>query len=471
MKLSPHEQKILELIKEFPDILTNPKIREEVAIKNGMTEKTLRNRIGDLKRYGLISASDPVEKPEMPIQDDFSRNLLFIWNKRKFILINLSIVAGTSLIVSLLLPKWYTSQAIILSSDTGKFSLLSSISPLPVSELGLSNVQDDISKFIAIINSNTVKSQMVDRFDLINRYDAKDIEYAMQSFEENLELQVTEEGALKISVLDKDPQTAKDMIDELLRQLDKINQKLGMDKGFYNREFLENRLNQARTDLANAEIALRDFQQRTGIVDIASQIAAQYEAYGQLYTQEMLAYSELYSLRAQTEVQLNVATATLNPDNPMVNKYNVMLDEQNKQLQEITADLDKHLKEAILGLKENQNQQNKLELGQTPGMIAFKTFPDLAMENVRLVREVTIQNQLLELLLPQYETAKLEESKSIPTLQIIEAPRVAINKTKPKRALIVLASVMMGLILSVMYIYTESYFLDLKTHLKTSNVS
>ena len=54
IKLSTHEQKILNLIKENPEILIDPNARKQIADEHGMTEKTLRNRIGDLKRYAKV---------------------------------------------------------------------------------------------------------------------------------------------------------------------------------------------------------------------------------------------------------------------------------------------------------------------------------------------------------------------------------------------------------------------------------
>jgi uncharacterized protein involved in exopolysaccharide biosynthesis len=535
IKLSTHEQKILNLIKENPEILIDPNARKQIADEHGMTEKTLRNRIGDLKRYGLINNQGVINEIDDFSDNNMQKNLLLLWTKRKFILKNIGFVTVVSIIIALLLPKWYTSQAIILSSDAGRFSLLSSLSPIPVADFGLSSLSEDINKFIAILNSRSVKSHMVKKFDLINRYDEKDIEYAMVAFEEKMEIEVTEEGTLKISVIDKDPLIAKKMVEELLIQLDNINQRLSMDKGRYNREFLERRLNQARFDLATAEVNLKDFQEETGIVDIVSQISAQYEAYGQiyiqetqrqlqekelfarqaemqerrqlhekemqgrrqiqemqaygqLYNQEMIAYTELYSLKAQTEIQLNVSKATLNPNNPAIKRHEVMLNEQEKQLDLITSSLDKQLLDIILGLEkiEGKNLINELEylptminneleylptminneLEYLPTMIKFDNFPELGMENARLIRELTIQNTLLELLLPQYETARLEETKNIPTLQIIDAPKVPINKSKPIRSLIVIASIIMGLVVSIIYIFSEHYSSEFRKQLK-----
>ena len=53
--LTEHEKKIFNLIKQNPDVVSSRPTREEVAQKHGMSEKTLRNRIGDLRRYGLLS--------------------------------------------------------------------------------------------------------------------------------------------------------------------------------------------------------------------------------------------------------------------------------------------------------------------------------------------------------------------------------------------------------------------------------
>ena len=478
IKLSTHEQKILDLIKDNPEILTDPIIRKQVANQYGMTEKTLRNRIGDLKRYGLIDNKGVKDEIDEFSETNMQKNLFILWRKRRFVAKNVVIVAVASVIIALLLPKWYSSEATILSSGAGRFNILSSISPIPISDFGLSSISEDINTFIAILNSRSVKEYLVKKFDLVNRYDEKDLEFAMVAFEDKMELEVTEEGTLKISVIDKKPEIAKAMVVELLTKLDSVNQQLGMDKGRFNREFLEQRLNETKTDLAIAEIRLKDFQEKTGIIDIVSQISAQYEAYGQiyiqemqaygqLYNQEMIAYTELYSLKAQTEIQLNVSKATLNPNNPAVKRYEIMLNEQEKQLDLITSSLDKQLLDIILGFEKIEGKNLINELEHLPTMINFDNFPVLGMENARLIRELTIQNTLLELLLPQYETARLEESKNIPTLQVIDEPKVAINKTKPIRSLIVIASVIMAFLLSIVYIYLDYYSVDFRKQLKT----
>ena len=74
--------------------------------------------------------------------------------------------------------------------------------------------------------------------------------------------------------------------------------------------------------------------------------------------------------------------------------------------------------------------------------------------------------QILELILPQYEQAAMEETKNIPSLQVIDEPKVALNKAKPKRSLIVIATTFMAFILSVLYVLFEYRTREIRSILK-----
>jgi|TARA_B110000914_G_scaffold67175_1_gene58688 tyrosine-protein kinase Etk/Wzc len=68
MKLTPHEEKILEIIKSNPRIIDSPDQRSIVAKEYGLTEKTLRNRIAELKKRGLLNAdTGKVEESTIPL--------------------------------------------------------------------------------------------------------------------------------------------------------------------------------------------------------------------------------------------------------------------------------------------------------------------------------------------------------------------------------------------------------------------
>ena len=71
INLSPHEQKILSLVDKYPSIIDDPLERKRVAELNGMSEKTLRNRLADLKRYGIIGNKNRVRNYNLNEEESF----------------------------------------------------------------------------------------------------------------------------------------------------------------------------------------------------------------------------------------------------------------------------------------------------------------------------------------------------------------------------------------------------------------
>jgi len=462
INLSPHEQKILSLVKKHPTIVSDPVERKRVAELNGMSEKTLRNRLGDLKRYGVVGHQTRGQETITQDNEVLTDNLLLFWTNRRLILKNTIIVAFISLIISLLLPKWYASKAVVLSSGAGKFNFLSSISPIPVANFGLSTINEDINNFIAILQSRTVKEYMVNKFNLVERYNQRDIEYAMEAFEEKMELEVTEEGTLEISIIDKDPIVAKQMVSEALIMLDQINQNIGMEAGRYNREFLEKRLSQNENNLEKAELDLKIFQEKTGIIDLVAQLSSTMQMSAQAYNSIFDAYTELYAKKIETETQLAVAKTTLSINNPTLMQLEKLLNEQTFQLEQLMIELDGKLQYLLSSITPTQVDN----IPNIEFSVSFNSLPSLGLENARLIREVKMQSTIQEILIPQYEQAKLEETKNIPTLQLIDKPKVAINKAKPKRALIVIGSTLMSILVSFTFVYAGHHTRDLRTALK-----
>ena len=76
INLSPHEKKILSLVDKYPSIIDDPLERKRVAELNGMSEKTLRNRLADLKRYGIIGNKNRVRNYNL--NDSYNINEMVI---------------------------------------------------------------------------------------------------------------------------------------------------------------------------------------------------------------------------------------------------------------------------------------------------------------------------------------------------------------------------------------------------------
>ena len=116
MDLTPHEKKILELIRKYPKVITDPAIRREIAEKNNLSEKTLRNRIADFKKYGLLGSDKRVItklKTQQNINVSDEIDLVAVWNtltKQKWSILKITGLFTTiGIIYSLLATPYFQS--------------------------------------------------------------------------------------------------------------------------------------------------------------------------------------------------------------------------------------------------------------------------------------------------------------------------------------------------------------------------
>ena len=116
MELSQHEQKILDIVNNHPEILDNPEKRAHIAELYGLSEKTLRNRIAELKKYGVLAKDNESNGHEKKaiITDDNEIDLLAIWElikSKKWFITKISIFFTISgLIYSLMATVYYNSS-------------------------------------------------------------------------------------------------------------------------------------------------------------------------------------------------------------------------------------------------------------------------------------------------------------------------------------------------------------------------
>jgi uncharacterized protein involved in exopolysaccharide biosynthesis len=78
--------------------------------------------------------------------------------------------------------------------------------------------------------------------------------------------------------------------------------------------------------------------------------------------------------------------------------------------------------------------------------------PDIQKKYERLRRKVIYFSKVLEYLGPQYEQAKIQEAKDIPTIQVLDRATRPEWKSKPRRAFIVILSLLISFILSIVFV-------------------
>jgi capsule polysaccharide export protein KpsE/RkpR len=362
----------------------------------------------------------------------------------------LSIIGGLTiigLVVALVLPKWYYSEATIKPAGGTKTNIgsilgsdvLSGVgSLLPAfADFGLSGSANDIQLYGKILESRRVTTSVISHFNLMEVYDQKYLTDAIEELLGNIEIKINiESGTLRLGVFDKEPEHAKNMVEFLLAQLDTINIELGNIRAHNTREFLAESYRKTLATLNASEDSLTWFQKKYGIILITEQEKASIEAAARLHTEILF-----------REVELNVARQELTAESPQIKKLQFEITSFRKKLNELY-------------------NSGTLESGVTAPngiFIPFSKAPDLGLAYVRLFRNVKINEKLLEILLPMYEKAKLEEKQNTPTLLIVDRPYVPDKKSKPRRLIIVLIFLAGGIFLASMYVLYGEAKESLKT--------
>lgn len=353
-----------------------------------------------------------------------------LYRGRRLIIIVTGGMAVLSVVISLFLPNWYkASSRLLLPEGSGgglSAALLGDLSSAAQSLLG--GAGGDYVRYLAILNSRTVLSGVVDTFNLIQVYDYEDsdtaMEDAIESLSDNVEFVIDDEfDFLSIEVLDKDPVRAAEMSNYLTRALDRIQNQLASQSAGNFRMYVEERYEESELQLANLLDSLQAFQMRYGVFDLEAQTAAYFD--------------QLASLRVgavQAEIQHEVLRSQFGSENAQVRAYGEVVAAANRQYEAALA---------------GQEQVLPVSQEDTPGMIR---------EYLRITLDRTIQQRILEVIAPLREQARFEEQRVVEVLQIVDAAVPPVEKSKPKRSIIVIVATLSAFILVVLYTLLASWW-------------
>lgn len=364
-------------------------------------------------------------KDQLPLIESQSITVLdlvfiFLKHRKKILIFTGFISILTVVLYFLVFDLIYYSYASVKSSSKSSsiMSSLESFSDLGAfDEIGLAGGKSakDLASYEEILTSRRCVEHLIEKFGLIERDKYRNYEEAFEDIKSNKIILKQERvaGLLTIGIFDKNPQIAKEMVDFLIEELDRINIELNIQNAKNNREFIEKRYYQAKMDLAKAEDTLKAFQLIYGVSpDLQVKAAAQTE-----FTIES-------ELKAE-EVKLDVLRNLLSPDQIEVKTQEAKINSLKSQINKI---------------------QNSTDLSQ---MLRLGNSPIIVMSFLRLERDVEIQSKIVSFLLPVYEQAKIDERKETPTIQVLDKPYVAEKKSKPKRATMVLVFTFSAFILSL----------------------
>ena len=366
----------------------------------------------------VISNLQPaIERPREV--DAIAVLLVLTSNKMRILKITLA-VALLALIVSLLLPKMYTATTTVLppqqnqSTVTAMLGQLGAIAGLGSADLGLKN-PDDL--FVAMLGSRTIQDRLIDRFDLRRVYSVRQYQAARKTLESRSDIVAEKEGLISISVTDRDPGRAADLANAYVDELHELNGKLAFTEAGQRHVFYQQQLDAEREALAQAEVVLKQMEEKSGLM--------QPDAQGRAIV------SAVADMRAQVaihEVQLQSMRTYATESNPDV-----------KRAQQELAGL-----RAQLGKLE----RNTGELGNGNLQVPTRQLPAVELEYLRRLRDVKYHEAVYDFLNKQLEASRIDEAKDAILVQVVDKAAIPERKSGPRRALIVFVTAAVAFLLS-----------------------
>jgi tyrosine-protein kinase Etk/Wzc len=354
-------------------------------------------------------------------------DVLLAFAQRKWLILGWALAGVVIAIIAILRSTTlYKSQATIMPPEQQQSSaaLLSQLGALTAfagvgSNLGLKNPAD---LYIAILQTNLVADNMVNRFHLMDVYKIADLDAAAGRLKKRSKFLANKDGLIQVSVEDTDPKFAATLVSGYADELFQQNNRLAIGAAAQRRQFFQQQLAEEKDHLADAEIALKQTQQATGVLQVSGQA-------GNIIGQEASIHANITS----HEVQLGALLASSTEQNPDVVR----------------------LREELKGLRQ---QLQLVQKGSNGLMLSQREFTGAGLEYIRKERDLQYHQTLYDLLARQLEAARIDEAKASPTVQMVDPPQIPRGKSWPKPFIFILAGLVIGTMfgcirVAVIYVY------------------
>ena len=351
--------------------------------------------------------------------------------EKKFLIFGVTVAAAiVSLVVALLLPPVYTARTTLLAPNSqqqsGSAAALAALGSLGGLAGGLAPKSPD-ELYVALFKSDSIWRALDERFKLMAHYDVKSYEALRKTLPSYIRVSSDKKsGVITVEVDDKDKQFAADLANAHEVEITKLLGRLAVSEAQLRRAFFERQLKETKENLVKAEQGLRAVQEKSGVIVLDKQAEA-------LITGAALVRSQI----TEREVQLKVLRTGATEQNPDVIRMSSEL---------------RALRSELARMQSSQGGAAGSAVDMPVGRI-----PEATIDYVRARRELKLQEMLLESMVRQYEIAKLDEAKEGPALQQVDVALPPDWKSKPSRALIVLASTLIAFVLACLWVVVGRY--------------
>ena len=354
--------------------------------------------------------------------------LLLVLAREKKIILQITLGAAIlAAIIVFIVPKMYTATATILPPQqnqsvlSGMLGQMAGVQTLDLRDLGLKNPSD---VFVAMLKSRTVEDALINRFDLRKIYNVKRYQDARKTLEKRSQIDPEKEGLISIQVEDRDPKRAADIANAWVDELRALNMSMALTEAAQRRVFFEQKLNSERNDLSGAELALKQVEQKTGLIQPDAQTKALIGAVADVRAQIAAKQVQIQSMRT-------FATAN-NPD----------LKRAERELAELQAQ----------SARLSQTERTSGELGEGNLQVPTGKVATASLDYLRLAREVKYHESLYDFLARQLEAARIDEAKNAVLVQVVDRAIEPEKKSGPKRMLIIAVVAVLSFLLVSFYV-------------------
>jgi uncharacterized protein involved in exopolysaccharide biosynthesis len=335
------------------------------------------------------------------------------------------------LVLGFVIPPVYESSAAVMPSEVpnvgGSAMLQNSLVGMAAMASGAADglgLHTPGAKFIVILHSKTLADRLIDRFNLMQVYGVRVRSLARDTLAMNtIILEDRRTGLITITVRDRDKQRARELAQAYTEELNRLNAEINAGAAHQQRVFLEQRLEEVKTQLDKTANELANFSSRSAVF-APDQLKAQAES------------------AAVLEGKLMGLQTTLSG---LLERYT----EKNLRVQEVKAQI-----------ASVQDQLRRLRGNQLPGSGngSEPLFPNLSSLShlqptyMSLLRDSKGLTALYEILEQQLELAKIEEVKELPTLRVLDPPELADFRVSPHRKAILAVAGLFGLLMGAGYV-------------------
>lgn len=302
--------------------------------------------------------------------------------------------------IALIIPPTFTARTVIISPQQQQNSAAAALASLgALAGLGGGGVKSPADQYVSIMQSGTVSSRLVDRFKLMELYEAKFRGDAVKALNGNVRISAGKKDSLiSIEVDDTDPTRAAQIANAYVEELRWVTNNLALTEAQQRRTFFEQQLRQTKEALLNAQLLVQKTGFSSGALKSEPKAAAE-------------AYARTKAEISAAEVRLSILRNTLTENAPEVQ-------------QQVSA---------LSGLRG--------QLGQLERPAESSSNQDY----VSAYREFKYQEALFDVFAKQFELAKLDEAREGTLIQVLDFATPPERRSKPKRMMIALtAAVVVG---------------------------